>query len=227
MDINGQQVRGHPIQLPLGLWLQIRVVVQERKPIYYILPEEIGPYIQEVLPRSGDSKVRFWDFFKELKRAKTPTLIQMEAVECGAASLGYYLGYYKRFVPLEELRLACGVSRDGSNILNVKKAAENYGLNLRVFRRSAEEVKTLKGPFIVFWDYNHFLVVEGVIGEKVFLNDPARGPWSLPFNEFKKHYSELVITAERNEQFKTGGRSASAWPGIIERIRHVKGSLLF
>lgn len=161
------------------------------------------------------------------KRSKTPTVIQMEAVECGAAALGIILGYHKRFVPLEELRLACGVSRDGSNVLNMKKAAQNYGLNMRVFRRSADELREMPTPFIVFWDYNHFLVVEGFDRDKVYLNDPARGPYKITYEEFQKHYSEIVLTAEKTPDFRSGGRSPSPWPGIFERVRNVKTSLLF
>ncbi len=161
------------------------------------------------------------------KRVKTPTLIQMEAVECGAAALGIILGYYKRYVSLEELRQVCGVSRDGSNVLNMKKAAREYGLSLRVFRREADDLRTTAYPFIAFWDYNHFLVVEGIKGDTVYINDPARGPYKVTFEEFKKHYSEVTITAEKTPDFRPGGRSPSPWPGILERIRNVKSSLVF
>jgi len=151
----------------------------------------------------------------------------MEAVECGAACLAMVLGYYNRFVPLEELRIACGVSRDGSNILNLKKAAKTYGLDLKVFQKNADELRTMSTPMIVFWDFNHFLVVEGFHKNKVYINDPARGPYSLTFEEFQKHYSKIAMICEKTPVFRTGGKPATPWPGIFERLQYVKAPFLF
>ncbi len=170
----------------------------------------------------------FSSLFKRKKRVKTPTVIQMEAVECGAASLCIVLGFFKRFVPLEELRIECGVSRDGSNALNVKKTAEKYGLKVTAMRADVDElIKQSTPPYLIFWRFDHFLIVEGFGNNLVYLNDPASGPRQISIEEFKSNYSGVAFSFEKTEQFEEGGSTPSIWPGIITRLQGSKAALTF
>ncbi|HAA69652.1 MAG TPA: NHLP family bacteriocin export ABC transporter peptidase/permease/ATPase subunit [Planctomycetaceae bacterium] len=152
-------------------------------------------------------------------RSTTPNILQMEAVECGAAALAMILGYYRRYIPLTQLRRECGVSRDGSKASNVIKAARLHGLNAKGYSKSLDQVKELSFPCIVFWEFNHFLVVEGVHGDKVFLNDPAVGHRVLTFEEFDHGFTGVVLQFEPGDEFETVGKAPSALPGLWQRVQ--------
>jgi NHLM bacteriocin system ABC transporter peptidase/ATP-binding protein len=153
-----------------------------------------------------------------VSRAHTPSLLQMEVAECGAASLGIILAYYGRIEPLTELRVRCGVSRDGSNASSLVQAARSYGLETKGFSRDVADLKEMKPPFIVFWDFNHFLVVEGFSKDRVHLNDPAMGHRSVSLEEFDNSFTGVVITLEPGPDFEKGGSAPSLVRAITSRL---------
>jgi len=153
------------------------------------------------------------------RRVKTPSLLQMEVAECGAASLGIMLAYYKRVVPLAELRTKCGVSRDGSNAGALARAAEAYGLEVRGVSRELDEVREIPTPFIVFWDFNHFLVVEGFGRNKVWLNDPAVGHRKVTMAEFDRGFTGVALLMWPGEGFERGGKPPSMLRAMAARLR--------
>lgn len=161
------------------------------------------------------------------RRVRTPTVIQMEAVECGAAALGIVLAFYDRRVPLEELRIACGVSRDGSKASSVVKAARTYGLTAKGARLETDSLKKQKLPAILFWNFNHFLVLEGFGKDGVYLNDPAAGPRKVTLDEFEKAYTGVTLLFEPGPDFVAGGKEPSMLKVLAARLAHVKGALWF
>jgi len=153
--------------------------------------------------------------------ARAPTILQMEAVECGASSLAMVLAYHGRWVSLEELRVACGVSRDGSKASNILKAARRYGLAGRGFTKEPEQLQELPRPSIIHWNFNHFVVFEGAYGDWASINDPASGRRWVSLGELSEAFTGVVLAFEPTEQFRKGG----APPKLISALwRQLTGS---
>ncbi|MXY48330.1 MAG: NHLP family bacteriocin export ABC transporter peptidase/permease/ATPase subunit [Gemmatimonadetes bacterium] len=139
------------------------------------------------------------------KRISTPVLLQMHASECGAACLGIVLGHFGRWVPLTELREKCEVSRDGSSAASILRASRHYGLECNGLSVRAEQLKMLELPLVLFWQFSHFLVLEGIDSHYYYLNDPSTGRRRVSAEEFEKGYSGIALRFKRGEDFTPGG----------------------
>ena len=162
------------------------------------------------------------------KVAKVPQVMQMEALECGAACLTMILAYYGRWVPLEKVRADCGVSRDGSKASNVLKAARSYGLKAKGMSYSAKALRK-KGTFpcIVFWNFNHFVVVDGFKGKYAVINDPARGTIKVPMEEFENSFTGIALVFEKTDAFQEGGSKPNAVKYAGKRLEGLWGAIAF
>ncbi len=154
-----------------------------------------------------------------LSPRRTPGVQQLEPSESAAACLGMVLGFYGRWVPLEELRLACGVTRDGSKASNILKAARGFGLAAKGFRKSADDLGELPIPSIVHWNFNHFVVFEGFHRGQAWLHDPAQGRRTVPRREFVDKYTGVVLAMEPTPRFSKGGPK----PGLLAPLLALLG----
>nr|WP_307795468.1 NHLP family bacteriocin export ABC transporter peptidase/permease/ATPase subunit [Actinacidiphila acididurans] len=158
-------------------------------------------------------------------------MLQMEAVECGAACLAMVLAHYRKYVPLEELRIACGVSRDGSRASNLLKAARGYGLAAKGMQMEPAALATeVSAPAVLFWEFNHYVVYDGTgrrFGRRgVHINDPARGRRFVRTEDFDTSFTGVVLTFERAEGFRRGGRRPGVLGALPARLRGTSGTML-
>ena len=160
--------------------------------------------------------------------AKVPVIMQMEALECGAACLTMVLAYYDKWVPLERVRVDCGVSRDGSNAGNVLKAARFYGLEADGYKL---EVQTLMEhatfPCIIHWNFNHFVVLDGFKGKKAILNDPARGRVEVSMEEFDESFTGICLLFSPGEDFVPEGKPKSVMAFAAKRLKGAEPAIVF
>ena len=160
--------------------------------------------------------------------AKTPVIMQMEALECGAAALAMVLAYYEKWIPLEQVRLDCGVSRDGSNAGNIMLAARNYGLEAEGFKVEPEELRDGgQFPCILHWEFNHFVVCNGFKGDKVYINDPARGSIVVDMEEFDRAFTGVCIMFEPGENFVPEGSKKSVFAFVKEHLKGTTAAIMF
>jgi ATP-binding cassette subfamily C protein len=164
---------------------------------------------------------------QQYQRVRTPTLLQLEAVECGAAALGMILGYHGKIVPATTLRRACGVSRDGSNAWNIVKAARSYGMLAKGFSKTIQDLQKIEPPYIIFWNFNHFVVVEGFGKNKVFLNDPASGHRTVSDEEFEQSFTGVVLVLEPGPEFQPDGSKPSLFKAVSERLSGSSAAVAF
>lgn len=157
---------------------------------------------------------------------KVPVIMQMEMVECGAASLGMILAYYGRWLPLEQLRKDCGVSRDGCSARQLMQVGRDYGLEVQGYRVEPAALQPL-APAIIHWNFNHFLVFDGFRGKKAYLNDPARGRVTVSREEFDKSFTGIVLTFRKGADFVPGGKQASVGGFIRRRLKGTAAAFFF
>ena len=161
------------------------------------------------------------------KRIKTPTVLQMEAVECGAASLAILMSHYGLIKTLEELRVSCGVSRDGSKASNLVRAARTYGFEAKGLMREPDGLRDMKFPLIIFWNFNHFVVLEGFHNGKVYINDPASGPRVLTEQEFDQAFTGVTLEIKPGLDFKPGGSRPSIVSALHRRASSSKPAFFY
>lgn len=160
--------------------------------------------------------------------AKVPVVMQMEALECGAASLTMILAYYGKWIPLEQVRADCGVSRDGSNAKNLLKAARSYGMTAKGYRYEPEQLKEKgKFPCIIHWNFNHFVVLCGFKGNKAVLNDPANGNYTVSMETFDNSFTGICLMFEPNEDFEPSGKPKSVLSFAKKRLVGAGVAVLF
>ena len=153
------------------------------------------------------------------QKITTPVLLQMHASECGAACLGIVLGYFGRWVPLTELREKCEVSRDGSSAASILRASRHYGLECNGLSVRADQLKLLELPLVLFWQFSHFLVLEGIDDRYYYLNDPATGRRRVTAEAFEKGFSGIALRFKRGDDFTPGGER----PDLVGQLSAMVG----
>ena len=171
-------------------------------------------------------------FLHSLERVKVPTVLQMEATECGAAALGMVLAHYGLWIPLEKLRAECGVNRDGSKASCVIRAARNRGCEADGYRWSASDLLELEHeenifPLIIHWEFNHFVVLEGIKEGRAYLNDPAMGRRTVPWEEFRTSYTGVSLLIVPGPDFQKAGHRYNVFKDVAQKLMQDRWAMIF
>lgn len=164
----------------------------------------------------------------EMGVVRVPVVMQLEALECGAASLTMIMHYYHKWIPLEQARVDCDVSTDGSSAKNIMVAARSYGMEAKAWRLEPEDLLE-EGPFpcIIHWGFNHFVVLCGFKGKRAVLNDPARGRVTVDWEEFDKEFTGVCITIEPGENYQPSGKRKTVFSYAKDRMRGTAAAVAF
>ncbi len=157
----------------------------------------------------------------------TPTILQMEAVECGAAALAMIFAYHRHYIPLEKVRSHCNVTRDGTKAINMVKTARQYGMTSKGLKVDLDYLEEVPLPAILFWNFNHFVVYEGKKGDDYMLNDPASGRRVVSMEVFDGSFTGIILTFEPGEEFKQTGGPPGISDALKPRLMKVKNALVF
>lgn len=159
---------------------------------------------------------------------RVPVIMQMEALECGAACLAMVLAYYGKWVPLEQVRADCGVSRDGSNARNMVRAARSYGLIAKGCRYEPDTLRRQGSfPCIIHWTFSHFVVLDGFKGDKALLNDPAKGSYAVSMETFDQSFTGICLLFEPGADFQPGGKPKSVFAFARKRLDGAGAAVAF
>ena len=164
----------------------------------------------------------------KMQRKKVPVVMQMEALECGAASLSMILAYYGKWLPLPRVRTELGVSRDGVSAMSIIKGARSFGMQGKGFRYGLDSLQEkIALPCILFWNNNHFVVLTGFCKKGACINDPAKGAVVVPMDKFEAQYSGIALEIVPGENFEPSGHPTSVWPFVKKRLRGAGSALVF
>ena len=164
---------------------------------------------------------------KNGRRTKVPTVLQMEATECGAASLDMILAHYGLWIPLEKMRQECGVNRDGSKASCIVRAARGRCCEAHGYRWSADKLREVPYPLIIHWEFNHFVVLEGIKGDRAYLNDPAVGRRTVPWHDFRTSYTGIALDIRPIEGFQKDGQRYNVFKDIYKKLLKDKWAAIF